>query len=179
MAIEKSAQESSKASPQLLRKIDKLRERNIGQHVLLPQVHIFIDTSDVYLEVSVKNFDRKDSLTLHLARCGWRKIRRRYPSHGTSSFVFAMQLRSLCDVTQKVKFSWWLFQGLVQPTNIGDDWRNIALKACLHLTSDLDPRAYWMRYVLMGNECDLSFTGETVFSEDILDIEISGFVLSW
>lgn len=35
-----------------------------------------------------------------------------------------------------------------------------------------------MRYVLMGNECDLSFTGETVFSEDILDIEISGFVLS-
>jgi hypothetical protein len=48
MAIEKSAQESSHlASPQLLRKIDELRERNIGQHVPLPQVHIFIDSSDI------------------------------------------------------------------------------------------------------------------------------------
>jgi hypothetical protein len=44
MASENSVQESGHlASPQVLRKIDELREKNVGQHVPLPHVHIPID----------------------------------------------------------------------------------------------------------------------------------------
>lgn len=44
MASRNSTQDSNNlANPQLLRKIDELREKNVGQHVPLPQVRISCD----------------------------------------------------------------------------------------------------------------------------------------
>ncbi|OKL63563.1 hypothetical protein UA08_01925 [Talaromyces atroroseus] len=156
MSTENSVQGSSHlASPQVLRKVDELREKNVGQHVPLPQLVVVGDQSS-----------GKSSLLENLTKIP-------FPRNVELCTRYATQITSRRDSKTEVVVN------IIPGPHASDDHRRRLEGYCPEGLSPADFRDQFPKIlnevnIRMGIRTDTSSTDGTVFSEDILKIEISG-----
>ncbi|KAK4680932.1 hypothetical protein QC764_103090 [Podospora pseudoanserina] len=155
MKQENTPQDNLLASPSLLRKIDQLRERNIGQHVPLPQLVVVGDQSS-----------GKSSLLESLTGIP-------FPRDVELCTRYATQITQRRDHSTHVNIT------IIPGPNSSDEHKSHVEAYHGSALSGEDLRAKFPAILQevnarMGIRMSSSAKGGTVFSEDILKIEICG-----
>ncbi|KAK4202445.1 P-loop containing nucleoside triphosphate hydrolase protein [Triangularia verruculosa] len=155
MTMKDTAQDGLLASPALLAKIDKLRERNIGSHIPLPQLVVVGDQSS-----------GKSSLLESLTGIP-------FPRNVELCTRYATQITQRRDNITQVNIT------IIAGPRSTDEHKNFVAAYHGSATSGDDLRAKFPAILQevnarMGIRTDPSVKGGTVFSEDVLKIEICG-----